>query len=327
MLYAETNSTDPTWNLAFEEYCFEELRQYPQIMLLWQNANTVVIGRYQNAESEINFAAAKAAAATIVRRSTGGGAVYHDLGNLNYSFIFPAENIEDIDFSAAAKPMVEALRSMGVPAEPMGRNDLVVEGKKISGTAQRYHRGRMLYHGTLLFDSNLDILEAVLRVDRQKILSKGISSVKSRVTNIRQYLPQYTVQDFWRKLVDYFAAAYGLQKYQPTRADLDRIAQLQREKYRSWDWTMGEAPEFQFCNSKRFPAGRLEIRLNIKNGSIEKCKIHGDFLGLVALDELENSLVGVKFRYPDVRKVVEEIGLSRFLGGISAQEFLVCMFT
>jgi lipoate-protein ligase A len=188
MIYSETNSLDPTWNLAFEEYCLLELTQFERIMLLWQNDNAIIVGRFQNAENEINIDAVKNIGAKVVKRTTGGGTVYHDLGNLNYSFIYPVNGLGNLDLTAVSVPMVHALNRIGVPAEIQGRNDIVIDGKKISGTAQRYHKGRFLHHGTLLFDSNLDVLQNVLNVDATKIASKGIASVRSRVTNIKEHI-------------------------------------------------------------------------------------------------------------------------------------------
>ena len=329
MLYIETQSLDPTWNLAFEEYCLKELTQFDRIMLLWQNANAIIIGHYQNAEKEINLEAARKYDAQIVRRSSGGGTVYHDMGNLNYSFIYPIEGLKKLDISVYAEPMVKALRRVGIPVDIQGRNDLTIDGKKISGTAQRIHKGRLLHHGTLLFDSNLDILESVLRVDSSKVASKGISSVRSRVTNIKEHLPEGQFEDvgaFWQTLLSAFAEEEPLVPYQATPSMLAEVKQLQESKYQSWDWNIGRAPAFEYNNSKRFPGGKLEIHLNVKKGRIQECEITGDFLGVMDLDDLESALKGIHYSAKNVRQVLSSLNLSHYLGNITREEFIECMF-
>lgn len=329
MIYSETDSLDPTWNLAFEEYCLTELTQFSRIMLLWQNDNAIIVGRFQNAENEINVDAVKKIGVKVVKRSTGGGTVYHDMGNLNYSFIFPVEGLGNIDFSTISQSMVRALDRIGVPAEIQGRNDIVIEGKKISGTAQRYHKGRLLHHGTLLYDSNLEVLQSVLNVDPTKIASKGVSSVRARVTNIKEHLPEGKFADihaFWKALIDAFAEEEELTRYQLTDPMLADIKKLQETKYRTWEWNFGHAPAFEFNKSQRFSGGKLEVHVNVNNGVIQQCKVAGDFLGLVALDELEKSLEGVKYTAADVKFALEMLNLPMFLGGITADEFVQCMF-
>ncbi len=328
MIYMETGSLDPTWNLAFEEYCLTELTQFPEIMLLWQNENAIIVGRYQNAENEVNVDVAKRIGAKVVRRSTGGGTVYHDMGNLNYSFILPATDPKKVDISVVSKPMVQALNTLGVPAEVQGRNDLVIAGKKFSGTAQRFYRGRLLHHGTLLFDSNLDVLQDVLNVDASKIASKGVASVKSRVTNIKDHMPQngYDLNAFWQALLEAFAENGGFERHQLSEHDLEQIKLLRETKYRTWDWSTGSAPAFEYSNSKRFPGGKLAIRLNIRTGVIQECSISGDFLGLVALDELIAALNGTKYNPDDVRDVLQSVNLSMYLGGITEDDVIECMF-
>lgn len=329
MIYIETHSTDPTWNLAFEEYCLRELVQFERILLLWQNDNAIIIGRYQNAESEINLEAARKLDTKIVRRPSGGGAVYHDMGNLNYTFIYPIDGLNRQDISVYAEPMVKALNRIGVPAEIKGRNDLLLDGKKISGTAQRIQKGRLMHHGTLLYDSNLDSLEEVLQVDKAKVASKGIASIRSRVTNIKEHLPEgqfEDVQAFWRALLDAFSEEEPLTPFELTPEMLAEVEKLQKEKYQSWDWNFGNAPAFEYKNSQRYPFGKLEIQANIKKGLIEECKISGDFMGMADLDPLEEALMGVRYDPEDVRKVLDDLELSLYLGGITTDEFIQCLF-
>ncbi len=328
MIYLETNSQDPTWNLALEEAA-QEWDQNEEIMMLWQNNNAIIVGRYQNAEKEINFEAVERLGVKVVRRSTGGGTVYHDLGNLNYSFIRPVDYQKKLDLTVLSKPMEEALNFMGIPALAQGRNDITLDGKKISGTAQRIHNKRLLHHGTLLFDSNIEVLISVLNVNPSKIVSKGISSVRSRVTNIKEHVSAETfpdIQTFWNLLIDAFAKEGPLTRMEVPGHLLNRARFLQETKYQTWEWNFGKAPAFQYHNNKRFTGGNLEINLNVDNGLITECKICGDFLGLVELDELEKSLVGVKYDAKHVLQTIQIIDLPLYLGSISAEEFVTCMF-
>jgi lipoate-protein ligase A len=329
MIYIETHSLDPTWNLAFEEYCLKELVQFERIMLLWQNDNTIIIGRYQNAENEVNLAAARKMGTQIVRRPSGGGAVYHDLGNLNYTFIYPIEGLNRLDFSVYAEPMVTALNRIGVPAEIKGRNDLLLDGKKISGTAQRIYKGRLMHHGTLLYDSDLDALESVLQVDTAKVASKGVASIRSRVINIKDHLPDGRFEDvhaFWQALLAAFSEQEPITPFELTPDMLAGVEALQKEKYQSWDWNFGRAPAFEYKNSRRFPGGKLEIQVDVKKGLIQACKISGDFMGLTELDPLEAKLEGLRYNPEDVRTALDGLNLSRYLGGITAEEFIQCLF-
>ncbi len=328
MLYMETNSHDPTWNLALEEAA-QEWDQNEEIMMLWQNDNAIIVGRYQNAEKEINFDAANRLGVKVVRRSTGGGTVYHDLGNLNYSFIRPVDYTKKLEMTALSKPMEQALNYMGIPALAQGRNDITLEGKKISGTAQRIHSNRLLHHGTLLFDSNIDVLISVLNVDPSKIVSKGINSIRSRVTNIREHVSPELYPDmkaFWSGLIDAFAKEGPLTRIEPPVELLDKARFLQETKYQTWEWNFGYAPAFQYRNTKRYPGGNLEIDINVENGLITQCRICGDFLGVVELDELESSFIGLKFTEADVWQKLQALDLSPYLGSITADEVVDCMF-
>jgi len=327
--YLETYSLDPTWNLAFEEYCLTDLIEHEKVILLWQNDNAIIIGRYQNAENEINAETVKKFNTRVVRRSTGGGTVYHDMGNLNYSFIFPIQGLQKQEFSFYAQPLVDALNKIGVPAEIRGRNDIVLDDKKISGTAQRIYKNRLLHHGTLLYDSNLDVLDGVLNVDASKIASKGISSVRKRVTNIKEHIPEGTFKDmrhFWDALLSALSENEELTRVEPSEQMLEAVRKLQKEKYQSWDWNIGSAPPFEFNNGKRYPGGKLEVCVNVENGSITECKISGDFLGVIALDDLQNALLGVKYDASHVLKKLKKFDLIPYLGNITAEEFVECMF-
>ncbi len=324
----ETNSLDPTLNLALEE-AVQEWDQPENVMMLWQNKNAVIVGRFQNAEKEVNFEATNEIGANVVRRSSGGGTVYHDMGNLNYTFIRPVDYQQRLDLTVLSKPMEKALNYMGIPALVQGRNDITLAGKKISGTAQRIHDKRLLHHGTLLFNTDLDVLQSVLNVNPSKIVSKGIASVRSRVTNIKEHVPadKYPdIQSFWKGLIDAFKKEGPLTPVEIPSHLLDRAKFLQETKYQTWEWNFGHAPAFQYRNIKRFTGGNLEIDINVENGVVSECRICGDFMGLVELDDLEKAFIGIRYNAADILKKLQTIDLPLYLGSITAEEVVTCMF-
>ena len=241
--YLETGSRDPAYNLAFEETVLRR-RTEGDYLLLWQNDNTIVIGQNQNAEAEIDRAFVEAHGIRVVRRTTGGGAVYHDLGNLNYSFITDAGDAERMTMERFTRPVVEALRGLGLQAEASGRNDILVEGRKVSGTAQRLLRDRILHHGTLLFDADPHMVAGALNADPAKFQSKSAKSVRSRIGNIRSFLKKdMDLPAFWAYLKDALAGD-GLAPDRLTAQELEAAEELRREKYATWEWTFGRSPRY-----------------------------------------------------------------------------------
>lgn len=326
MISLETHSTDPAFNLACEEYALTQM-QASRAFMLWQNANTIVIGRYQNALAEINMAKAREKGVKIVRRTTGGGAVYHDLGNLNYSFIAPSEGPNAASFEVFARPMVEALRSLGFPAELSGRNDIVIEGKKVSGTAQRFYKGRVLHHGTLLYRSDLSTIQDVLNVDPQKMATKGVQSVKSRVGNICDWdREKRSMEDFKKALYQSFDQTFGLEPHPFSPADLEAINRLRLERYDNDAWTFDRAPAVTFQNRNRFTGGGLEVGVLIEGETIKQLSIKGDFLGRVDIRPLEALLEDLDYREEVVTRALEAVDLLPYLGTISKADFIQTLF-
>ena len=290
--------------------------------MLWQNDNAIIIGRHQNLSEEIDKDYTREQGIKVVRRTTGGGAVYHDLGNLNYSFIAdyePGGSMQEF-----ADVAVEALRSLGVRAKFGGKNDILIDGKKISGTAQRICGNRMLFHGCLLFDSDLSRLDRSLRARPEKYSSRAVKSARSRVGNLKDYLGE---DMGLLQLKEYLVKAF-LQdgKYQILHTkDLvknkqQEIQKLKHDKYDSWEWNYGASMKYTAHNCKRFDGGTVEAYMDIRGGKIEKCRICGDFMALRPVEEIAGGLVGTRYRYEDVLEVLKHFPVSDYFGTIGGHE-------
>ncbi len=325
VFYFETESTDPCYNLAYEEHLLKNRRE-GNILMLWQNANTVVVGLNQNTAEEINSAFVKENGITVVRRTTGGGAVYHDLGNLNYSFITDLGDAASMSISQFSLPVCRALASMGVAAEVSGRNDIVVNGKKISGVAQRIYKDRILHHGTLLFNSDPMMVSGALNADKEKFESKSAKSVSARIGNIKDFLKEdLSINEFWNRL------RIELSRDESILGALAPEEQRQIEaqasaKYRSWDWTYGKSPEYSFKNRVRYPGGTLEVRLNVEHGIIKNISFFGDFMAVKDNDEAVAAVIGQKLRECDVRKALAGTDIAAAFGGITVDEIVGAIF-
>ena len=322
--YLETGSTDPCYNLALEEYVLENRRQ-GDWLLLWQNANTVVIGLNQNAAEEVNAPFAAAHGVAVVRRMTGGGAVYHDLGNLNYSFISDVGDTQALSIRRFVEPVCRALAAMGVEAELSGRNDILVAGKKVSGVAQRITGGRILHHGTLLFDSDPAMIAGALHADPAKFRSKSSKSVRSRVGNLRDFLPAGADLAQFRQRLLQELTQDGLIRETLGETELAAIRRLAEEKYRSWDWTYGRSPNYEYRNRGRFPGGSLEVRMDVRHGLIQDIVFFGDFMATAPLTGLCEELRGTRLEERAVSEVLARFPLPALFGGIREEELLALM--
>jgi len=319
--YLETGSTDPYYNLAFEEVVLRR-RQEGDILILWQNENTIVVGQNQNAEAEINRSFVEEHGIRVVRRTTGGGTVYHDLGNLNYSFITDAGDRETLTMQAFIRPVVNALNGLGLSAEGSGRNDILVDGRKVSGTAQRLMGSRMLHHGTLLFDSDANMVAGALNVDPAKFISKSSKSVRSRIGNIREMLPEdMTLPEFWAYLKRELAGN-GIVEDALTAEELEEAETLRREKYATWEWNFGRSPRFDLTNKCRYDGGTLEVGVSVKDGCIDQIAFYGDFLAVSSLDELTAALAGCPFRREDMSAVLARFPIGALFGTITKDQVL-----
>lgn len=319
LIYLETGSTDAAYNLAFEEYVLYNKRDH-DYLILWQNKNAVIIGRNQNAEAEIHRPFVQANDIQVIRRNTGGGTVYHDLGNLNYSFITDAEGIDRSTLDHFLNPVVAALRALGLDASASGRNDILVSGKKVSGTAQYLHKGRVLHHGTLLFDANTEVLSNALNPDPTKFQSKGVSSVRSRVANIRDHLKtDMSVSDFWMHIKHTLASEHTIDDCL-TDSELFEILKIKESKYDTWDWNYGKSPKYQFQTKTRWGGGLLDIQLSAENSKIKAIKICGDFLCWKPINDLENALINCPLDRTALHNALAPITLSDYIGTITQEE-------
>ena len=321
MILYIAESTDPTLNLAIEE-CF--LREYKEeVFMLWQNDNTIVVGKNQNTLAEINLDYVKTNGIRVVRRITGGGAVYHDMGNLNFTYITSCDGEWESDFSRFATPVISALSKLGVKAEVSGRNDIVAEGRKFSGNAQTVVGGRLLHHGTILFNADVSVLSEALTPDPEKIQSKGIKSVSSRVVNLSELLPDgIDAKKLTSAISEEARALYGALEYKLSEAELSRAERLADEKYRTWEWNFGYSPKYTFTKKKRFGGGTINVFMTVTDGEIESAKIFGDFFGVGDVSDIETALVGKRHSEDSVREIISQFKMGDYFGGISAEEIL-----
>ena len=319
--YLETGSFDPCYNLALEQYVLEQ-RPQGDWLLLWQNANTVVIGLNQNTAEEIDADFVARHGVTVVRRMTGGGAVYHDLGNLNYSFVTDIGDAETLSIRRFAEPVCRALAAMGVEAHPSGRNDILVHGRKVSGVAQRIFGKRILHHGTLLFDSDAAMIAGALRADPAKFRSKSVKSVRSRVGNLRDFLPEgTTLQAFWDRILLELAGD-GMIRESLSQTEQQEIRQLAEEKYRNWDWTYGKSPDYAYCNRGRFSGGTLELRMDVHEDRIRDIVFYGDYMATAPQAPLTQALIGTPRTREALAEALSAFDLPTIFGEIREKEIL-----
>lgn len=319
LFYIYNKSLNPYFNLALEEYFLTKSKD--EFFIIWRNDNCIVVGKNQNTLSEINIDFVKKNDISVVRRLTGGGAVFHDKGNINFTFI---KNINDVNisFQEFLEPIVEFLKSLGVEAKISGRNDIVVDEKKISGNAQTIENGRILHHGTLLFSANLKNVSEALKVSKEKYESKGVKSVESRVTNIKSYLKNdMTVDEFMNELYRYIKNNTDIKEYILTQEDIKNIDELVRNKYSTYEWNFGNSPKFNYKNSKKFNSGIVEVYLKIEKGKIDEVKIYGDFFNVDDILDIENALRGCRYDLGDIKKALKEFDFNKYFIGISLDEF------
>ena len=326
MRYLKNPSTNPYYNMAFDEYCLESLLIDEPVFFLWQNKPAVIVGYNQEVNTEVNLDYLKEKGIDLVRRVTGGGAVYHDLENLNYTIVGRSEDLER-DYPEYAALMMKALQALGVPATLSGRNDILVDGKKVSGFAKRVCKNRLMVHGTLMYNVDVDVLTHVLNPSTTKLQSKGIASVRSRVTNLCNYLPELSdIQAFKNRLEEILSNNYSDAEYKLSETDLAHIQQLTDEKFATWEWNYGRSPKATLVHSARLACGTVEIHLTLAENRIASCRFGGDFLGNLPASDVEKALTGIPYEINEIRKCLSKLEISRYFDRVSADNLLEMMF-
>ncbi|MCA0969648.1 lipoate--protein ligase [Halobacillus litoralis] len=323
---------DPRINLAIEEYALKNLDINETYLLFYINEPSIIIGKNQNTVEEINTNYVEDHNIQVVRRLSGGGAVYHDLGNLNFSFITKDDGNSFHDFAKFTEPVIEALAKLGVNAELSGRNDITAEdGRKISGNAQFSTKGRMFSHGTLMFDSEIENVVSALNVKTEKIKSKGIKSIRSRVANISEFLDEKISMDEFKNLIlRYIFDVEDLKdvpQYKLTEEDWEKIHELAEQRYKNWDWNYGKSPKFNIQHNKRIEgAGTYDVRLDVDKGYVKNAKVYGDFFGVGDISEIEEKLIGTKYERQALSEALGEVDVSHYLGKITKEDFLDMLY-
>ncbi|MFC0523532.1 lipoate--protein ligase [Pontibacillus salicampi] len=334
MLFVDNEGiTDPQINLAIEEYVLKnlEIDNDTSYLLFYINEPSIIIGKNQNTIEEINTDYVDENGIKVVRRLSGGGAVYHDLGNLNFSFLTKDDGNSFNDFKKFTQPVTDALQKLGVKAEMSGRNDIQLEdGRKISGNAQFSTKGRMFSHGTLMFNSEIENVVQALRVKSEKIRSKGIKSIRSRVANVSELMDEsMSMNEFKQLILRYIFDVESVEdvpQYTLTEDDWKKIHELSNERYQQWEWNYGKSPAANIQHSHRFDGGTVDVRLDVKKGIIENAKIYGDFFGVGDVSEIEDRLIGARYERASIDEAIEDLDISHYLGRISREDFLSLIY-
>ena len=326
MLILRSNTSDPAFNLATEEFLMYNKSQ--DCFYLYINAPSIIVGKHQNSLAEINVDYVKENDITVIRRTSGGGAVFHDPGNLNFTFIMNEQQDEAVDFRKYTQPIIDVLQAMDVDAKFEGRNDMTIEGKKFSGNAKCFYNNKVLQHGTLLFNSTLPNLSQALKLNPLKYRDKAVKSISSRVTNISEHLKHdISLEEFEKRIVDHVRTLYAdAEVYELTEEDIAAINKLVEEKYGTWDWNFGYSPKYNFQKGIRTSGGHVEINLDVNKGQIENVKIFGDFFNTSSVSELEKLLVGAPHEREQLKKLLSTVGIEKYMNNVTVDEFVVGMF-
>jgi len=326
MLTIKSPSNFPPFNIASEEHLIKNFDE--NIFLLYINDPTIIVGKHQNTLAEINTEYVQENGIHVVRRLSGGGAVFHDHGNLNFCFITNQDGDNKVDFRKYTQPIIDVLQSIGINAEFQGRNDLTIEGKKFSGNASHVHKNRVLHHGTILFDAKMDKLAKALKADPLKFSDKAVKSIRSRVTNIKEHLHEpLTILELEQMIFNHINNLYPeATPYTFSESDVKAIDKLVETKFNTWDWNYGYSPQYAFNKSFKTAGGKIEFHIEAQDGIINKIKIFGDFFAQKPTEEIEALLTGVPHNPQKISEKLDSIDFNAFFNGVPKEEFINGMF-
>lgn len=325
-VYIEVSTTDPAFNLALEEYVFEKMPRDREYFLTWRNDNAIIVGRHQNTAAEINEEFVKEKNIKVVRRLSGGGAVYHDLGNLNFTFIVDAQPGQKVDMRKFCQPIADTLCSLGANATVDGRNDILIDGKKVSGNAQYVRQGRVMHHGTILFDSDMSVLGQALIPDPAKQQAKGVKSVRSRVTNVRQCLSHDMTLEEFRDILSKSLMAEGFERYELTEADIAAIEEIRQNRYAQHDWNYGFCEPGTLTRKKRIEGcGTLEVHITLKNELISGIFFRGDYFSTLPPEELASLFIGLPLIEGALQIALENHRAGDYITGLENSDLIALL--
>ncbi|TVR88865.1 MAG: lipoate--protein ligase [Saprospirales bacterium] len=326
MLCIKHSSTDPYFNIATDEYIFKHIEQ--DCFMLWRNDNAIIVGKHQNTLAEINLDYVREKDIKVVRRLSGGGAVYHDLGNLNFTFTRSSDKEDLVDFRRFTEPILEVLRGLDINARFEGRNDLTIDGKKFSGNAMHVVKNKSMHHGTLLFSSEMKDVSDALKINPLKYKGRGTKSVPSRVTNISDHLKvPISLDQFTDKIMNHILETNPKARlYEFSEEELEAIQSIRDKKYATWEWNFGRSPDYNFQRGARTPGGIMEINLEVQKGVIQQAKITGDFFHIRDIAPIEAALVGTEHDETAIKAVFDRFDLSLYFKDITSEDILEIMF-
>ncbi|WP_094607513.1 Lipoate-protein ligase LplJ [Sporomusa silvacetica DSM 10669] len=325
MMYVENNSMDPYFCFALEYYLLKEIDLERDFFLFWRTTPAIMIGKHQNTLVEINQDYVKEKHIQVVRRITGGGTIYTDPDTWQFSFIIKNKSYNDINFETYIDPIIKAFFELGINSDFSSRNDILIKGKKVSGNAQYIDSQCNLHHGSILFDTNLDELVKALTVSEEKIISKGIKSVRERVTTITEHLNEKIDILAFKELMLHYLLQNIDGTYELTPKDIKRVNEIADGNFRQWEWNYGKSPKFNIIKSNRFEGGKVEFNIYVNKGIIEQCKIYGDFFSQGDIEIVSYSLIGCLYKEENIRVALEDICAENFFYLISNEDLIRCI--